>query len=95
MVDLNPSSVWRPDHHEQLTTGHIQESQDGFPRECCNHHWLDAKNSVVVEAWMELGGDIMASSVGEPVWGDYRITQGLPAYRYHRDHHEWVKQRAG
>ncbi len=56
---------------------------------------LDPKNAVVVEAWSELRDDIMARADVEPVWAEYVITNGLPVYRYYRDHHEWEKQRAG
>ncbi len=92
MVDLKLTSGWRPDHLEQLATGHVQKSDDGFPQACCVHNWLDAGNRIVVEAWSKLRDDVLASAVGEPVWGEYRITDGLPAYRYHRDHHEWGKR---
>ena len=97
-VEPSPSSAWRPDHLEQLATGHARLGlQGGFPRECCVQatKTLDPKNAVVVEAWSELRGVIMARADGEPIWGEYRITDGLPAYRYHRDHHEWGKRKAG
>ena len=98
MVEPSPSSAWRPDHLKQLATGHVLLGlQDGFPRECCVQaaKTLDPKNAVVVEAWSELRDVIMARPGGEPVWAEYRVTHGLPAYRYHRDHHEWGKRRAG